>query len=365
MRILYRYLFKELITPFFFGVAAFTAIFIGTDLLFELTELYTAWGIDVLTLIKLFFLSLPPIVVLTFPMATLLATIMGYGRLSGDGEITALRAGGISIYKLIIPALVVGLLMSGFTIFINELVVPQSNYKYNQTVHRIKHGREIPKTQYNLYLTPLDSKTNRPDYVLYTYSFNGETGIMKDVLLQEYEGGNPSTLIKAEQAKWLENGWNFYDGVIYHLKEGERVPSLKFKEYKSRENIHRPEKINRLKKSPEDMSLQELTEYISMQEEQGRNAYQEKVQLHHRFSIPFANFIFALIAAPLGIKPRRTGGSATGMGLSIIVIFIYYGLMTIGDALGGQGTITPWLGAWMQNIIFTIIGGFMLYQVGK
>jgi lipopolysaccharide export system permease protein len=53
------------------------------------------------------------------------------------------------------------------------------------------------------------------------------------------------------------------------------------------------------------------------------------------------------------------------MGLSIIVIFIYYGLMTLGDALGGQGTVSPWLGAWMQNILFTIVGGFMLYKVGK
>jgi lipopolysaccharide export system permease protein len=188
---------------------------------------------------------------------------------------------------------------------------------------------------------------------------------MQDVLLQEYQGGNPTTLIKAQKAKWLENGWNFYKGVIYQLKEGERVPSLKFKEYKTREEIHRPGEISKLDKSPEDMSLQELTSYIMMQEEQGRNAFQERVKWHQRFSIPFANFIFALIAAPLGVKPRRTSGSATGLGLSIIVIFIYYGLMTLGDALGGQGTVSPWLGAWMQNILFTIVGGFMLYKVGK
>lgn len=365
MRIIYSYIFKELITPFLFGVAAFTAIFVGTDLLFKLTEFYTAWGVGIFTLVKLFFLSLPSIIVLTFPMATLLSTIMGFSRMSGDSEITALRAGGISIYKLIIPALIVGLLMSGVTIFINELVVPEANYKYNQIVWNIKHNRNMPKTQYNLYLTPLDSSTNRPDYILYTHSFNGATGEMEDVLLQEYEGGSPTTLIKAQKAKWLDNGWNFYDGVIYHLKEGERVPSLKFKEYKTREDIHQPDEINSLDKNPEDMTLQELKKYINLQEEQGRNAYQEKVKYHHRFSIPFANFIFALIAAPLGIKPRRTNGSATGMGLSIIVIFIYYGLMTVGDALGGQGTVAPWFGAWMQNILFLIIGGYMLYNVNS
>ena len=363
MRIINKYIYKELITPFLFGVAAFTGIFIGTDLLFKLTEYYTVWGVEVFTLLKLFFLSLPSIIVLTFPMATLLATIMAFSRLTGDSEITALRAGGVSLYKLILPALIVGLLMSGVTIFINELVVPKANYEHKQIVHRFKHGEEIPKTQYNLYLTPLEN--NRPDYILYTYRFDGDTGVMDDVLLQEYEDGEPTSLIKAEKAEWLKDGWKFFDGSIYHLKEGARVPAMTFSEYRTREDIHEPDRISSLDKDPDDMSLNELSDYIAMLEEQGRNAYEEKVRWHQHFSIPFANFIFALLAAPLGVRPRRSSGSATGLGLSIIVIFIYYALMTVGGALGGQGTVEPWIGAWMQNFFFLLVGAVMLYRVGK
>lgn len=365
LRIIYKYIYKELITPFFFGVAAFTGIFIGTDLLFELTEYYTVWGVEFLTIFKLFFLNLPSIIVLTFPMATLLATIMAYSRMTGDSEVTAFRAGGISLYKLILPALIIGLLMTGVTIFVNELIVPQANYQYKQIVYRFKHGENMPKTQYNLYLTPLDADNNRPDYILYTHQFDGDTGVMKDVLLQEYESGDPTTLIKADKAEWLEDGWKFFDGSIYHLKEGARVPTMTFSEYRTREDIHNPDRIANLDKDPEDMSLSELSEYIGIQEKQGRGAFEEKVRWHQHFSIPFANFIFALLAAPLGVKPRRNSGSATGMGLSIIVIFIYYALMTVGSALGGQGTVQPWLGAWMQNFFFLIVGGFMLYKVGK
>ncbi|MFW6028955.1 MAG: LptF/LptG family permease [Halanaerobiales bacterium] len=363
MSIIYKYIYKELLTPFFFGIAAFTAIFIGTDLIFELTEYYTKWGVDILTLLKLFFLSLPSIIVLTFPMGTLLATIMGYSRLSGDSEITALRAGGVSIYKLILPALILGLLMSGITIVINEFVVPKANYEHKQIVYEFKHGEQMPKTQYNLYLTPLEK--NRPDYILYTYRFNGETGEMNDVLLHEYEDGDPVALIKAKKAKWLENGWEFYDGSVFHLKEGERIPAMTFSEYRSREDIHEPDRIASLDKNPEEMNLRELADYISNMEEQGKNAYEEKLQWHQNISIPFANFIFALLAAPLGIKPGRSSGSATGFGLSVLVIFIYYAIMTIGGALGGQGTIAPWFGAWMQNFIFLLIGGILIYRVGK
>ncbi len=365
MKIIYKYISRELVPPFFFGVAAFTGIFIGTDLLFELTEYYTAWGVGVLTLIELFFLSLPSIIVLTFPMATLLAAIMAYSRLSSDSEITALRAGGISLYKLIIPALIMGLIMSGATIAINEVVVPGANVRHNSIVHQFKHGQQRPKSQYNLYLTPLDSETNRPDYILYTYRFDGDDGSMEDVILQEFTDGEPDSLIKADRAEWLDSGWNFYDGVIYHLEEGERVPAMEFKEYRDREEIHDPDQIAQLDKDPDDMNLGELSNYIKVQREQGKNAYPERVRWHQHLSIPFANFIFALLAAPMGIKPRRSGGSATGLGLSIIVIFIYYALMTVGDALGSQGAVAPWLGAWIQNIFFLVVGGYMLSRLGR
>jgi len=89
------------------------------------------------------------------------------------------------------------------------------------------------------------------------------------------------------------------------------------------------------------------------------------VSLQQRIAIPFANIIFALLAAVLGILPQRSGGSATGMGISIIVIFVYYSLLTIGNALGEEGTISPVLGAWLQNIVFLGIGGIMLYRIGK
>ena len=365
MKLVYKYISKELIAPFFFGVAAFVGIFIGTDLLFRLTDFYSNWGIGIITLLKLFFLSLPSIIVLTFPMATLLATIMAYSRLSNDSEITAFRAGGVSIYKLVIPAVILGLLMSFVAIGLNEYVVPRSNYLYDKIVWKFQHGRQLPSTQYNLYLTPIDNQSNRPDYILYTHKFDGNTGVMTDVYLQDYEEGKPSVLIQAESAEWLETGWKFYNGEIFYLKTGERIPGLKFDEYNATQIFNEPQEISKLNKNIDDMNFGELVEYINLRESQGRETLEERVKLHQRLSIPFASFIFALLAAPLGIKPGRSSGSAVGMGLSIIVIFIYYILMTVGDALGSQGTIYPWLGAWLQNIVFLILGSVLLYRVAR
>ncbi|MFW6386385.1 MAG: LptF/LptG family permease [Bacillota bacterium] len=364
MKLLYRYVFRELFAPFFFGVAAFTGIFIGTDLLFEITRYYTQWGVDLLTLLQLFFLSLPEVIVICFPMATLLATILAYSRLSGDSEITAFRAGGISINTLVVPALVIGLLMSFVAVGINEYVVPRANYRYNQISHRVRTGETRPRTQDNLFITQTESGGG-PDYVLYSSHFNGETGEMHDVVLQDFNAGEPNVLIEAEKAVWQEDEWYFYRGKLFHLREGERIPSLEFDEYVVRTVVYGPGQMEKMSKDIDDMTLGELSEHIAMLKDQGKPVNEELVDWHQRLSIPFASFIFALLAAPLGIRPRRSGGTAFGMGLSIIIIFIYYTVMTLGDAMAGQGAIAPWLGAWGQNIVFLVIGGIMLYRVGR
>ncbi|MFW5897595.1 MAG: LptF/LptG family permease [Halanaerobium sp.] len=360
-----KYIYKELIAPFLFGVAAFTGIFIGTDLIFELTEFYTEWGVDVFTLIRLFFLMLPEIIVLTFPMASLLGTIMAYNRLSGDSEITAMRAGGVSIISLVLPALIMGLITSGVTIGISEFLVPNANYQSEQIMYQARHGEQRPETQYDLFLTPMDSSTRRPDYMLYAHSFNGENGVMEDVVVQSFEDGSPDSVLQAERAEWLNDGWHFYNGTVYFLDRENRQPALEFSTYRSREEIHSPTQAGKLGKDIDEMNIRELNEHIALKEEQGRTAYEERVEMHHRFSIPLASFIFALLAAPLGIKPQRSAGSATGFGISIIVIFIYYVLMTVGDALGSQGSIQPWLGAWLQNIVIFIVGAGMLVRTAK
>lgn len=365
MKTINKYIYKELIAPFFFGVAAFTGIFIGTDLIFQLTEYYTEWGVNVLTLVRLFFLSLPEIIVLSFPMASLLGTIMAYNRLSGDSEITAMRAGGVSIISIVLPALVMGLVTSGVTVGITEFLVPNANYQAEQIIYQARHGEQRPETQYDLFLTPMDSKTRRPDYMLYAHSFNGDSGMMEGVVVQSFENGRPDSVLEAERAEWLSDGWHFYNGTVYFLDQEGRQPALKFSNYRSREDIHSPTQAGKLGKDIDEMNIRELRDHIALKEEQGRAAYEERVEMHHRFSIPLASFIFALLAAPLGIKPQRSSGSATGFGISIIIIFIYYVLMTIGDALGSQGTIQPWLGAWLQNIIIFIVGLGLLYKTAK
>ena len=365
MKIYFRYILKELIQPFIFGIAAFTAIFISIDTIFRLTDLYVQYDIGLTGLLELFLLSLPQIIVYTFPMGALLATILAYSRLNGDSEITAFRAGGFSLKRLIIPALVLGMTVSLGAIGINEFVVPRANYHFRLLEHEFKHGEVRPRTQHDLFLTPLDRESGGPDFILYARLFDADRGEMESVVLQEYERGSPAILIEAERAVWANDNWYFYDGHMYQIRRGEQIPQMGFSEYIVRTEIYDPGEIARLDRDMDEMNIRELGQYIERRRAEGHKAYEERVLWHQQLAIPFASFIFVLLAAPLGLKPRREGCSATGMGLSVVIIFIYYGIMTLGDALGGQGTISPWLGAWGQNIIFLAAGLVMLYKIGE
>ncbi len=366
MKLYFRYILKELIQPFIFGVAAFTAIFVGIDILFQLADLYASFDISIFKLIELFLLSLPQVIVYTFPMAALLSTILGYSRLAGDNEVTALRAGGFSLRKIVVPALIIGLTVSLGAIFINEFVVPETNYRFAREEYRIKTGEEMPRSQSNFFLTPLDGEHGGPDFVLYSGYFDADSGEMTDVILQEFDRGKPHVLIEAERAVWRNDDWEFYAGSLYEMQVGERLPKLEFEEYVIRADIGDPEALADLDRDPDEMNMRELYHHIEVLRNQGREALEERVIWHQNLSIPFASFIFALLAAPLGLRRQHRGGSsATGMGLSVVIIFIYYGLMTVGDALGSQGTLPPWLGAWGQNLLFLTIGLIMLYRLGQ
>jgi len=126
MRLLDRYMASELIWPFLVGVAAFTAILTGTNMLFQLAKL-AATGVPLTIVVKLFVLSLPAFVVLTFPMAMLFSSLMAFGRLSGESEMIAMFAAGINLYRLLLPVLVISLAVAVLTWEFNEAVVPWSS----------------------------------------------------------------------------------------------------------------------------------------------------------------------------------------------------------------------------------------------
>jgi len=362
MRILDKYIIKELLGPFVFGICAFSSVFIGTSTLFKIAQYITKYGASVTAVVKLFFLSLPNIIVLTFPMSMLLAALLAFGRLSGSSEITAMRSGGISFYRLTAPVLIVALFVSLFAVAFNEFIVPRANTAYNHIVRYEIERNTAPKSQEHIIIKEV--KDGNIERLMYARKYDEATNTLQAISIQEFENGNIVRVQNAETAQWQNSHWIMYNGTIHDLSTaGNLQRTMKF-EQQVMPITKNPTSIKREQKDESEMTIKELKQQIKVLQSEYVKSSSYEIELQQRVSIPLASFVFALIGAPLGLQPQRSS-SSIGLGLSIIVIFIYYSIMTVTSALGQGGALPVIIAAWIPNITGVIAGCYLMRKAAR
>jgi len=357
--ILDRYILRELLGPFFFGIAAFTCILAGSSVLFYLVGDALRYGIPFGQMMQLFVYKLPSVIVFTFPMSTLLATILAFGRLSSDLEILALRASGIGFERIIIPVAAFGLIVSLITIGFNENIVPQATFSSQQLMRQYTEKKD-PNIKQHINLTEYDTEGNP---LRITHIQKVDNGVLINATVAEYEKGQLIRVMSAKTGRWVSNtGWEFNDGVMHHfsIENPYNLYVIHFK--KEIIDIPIDTSSEDKPKDPDAMNARELKEKIQFQKRTGENPIHNLMKYHMKFSVPFASLIFSILGAAVGVRPHRSS-SALGLGLSIVIILIYYILLSTGMALGISHLLPPILGAWLPNIVVGVIGLLLLKQV--
>ncbi|NLD11903.1 MAG: YjgP/YjgQ family permease [Firmicutes bacterium] len=357
MRCLERYIYKELLSPVLFGVVAFTLIFVAADLFFMLARLLVDGTVGLGTVMRLFVLGLPRIVALTLPMSTLLGILLCYSTFSASSEIVAMRAAGLSLIGIMTPALIVALIVSGATFAFNEKVVPGANRRFEEIMWEIGK-RSNPFIQRNLVLREFERGVLTR--LVFADTYDAEKEQFSRVTMQEFEDGRLVRITEAASARWDESAWLFEDGISYNVVDGDRVVSVRFARQEGR-IAYTPKEVARGGLSPDEMSASELRQHVRRLKEQGQDVTKLLVEYYLKFAIPFAGMVFGLVAAPLGITTHRSSTSR-GFGMSILIIFVYYVIMSLSCALAERGSIPPMLGAWFSNILFGSIGGLMMVK---
>jgi len=362
MRILDRYILKELLGPFFFGIAVFASILVGTGPLFRIAQYISQYGASLWTCVKLLTYSLPAIIALTFPMAMLLASLMSFGRLSSSSEIVAMKCGGLSFYRLAAPVFLVALAVSFFSMAFNEILVPRANAAYSYIVHYEIMKNTRPKSQEHVVIK--DIASGQLERLTYARRFDEDLSMLMGVTIQEYDKDRLVRIENAEKALWKDGSWTMQNGIIYDMTEDGRVErTMRFVE-QAMPVEKAPATIARDQKRPEEMTIRELKQHISiLKREQVRTGFFE-VELHQRIAVPFACFIFALIGVPLGIQRQRSS-SSIGLGISVIVIFAYYAVMSMTMALGQGGTLPAAMAVWIPNLLGLVAGVFLVHRASK
>jgi lipopolysaccharide export system permease protein len=357
MTILDAYVVRKLVKPFAIVLCLFVGIFVLVDL-FDNAHSFIDNNVPVGVVLQYYVYYLPLIVVLTSPIAMLLATLLAVGALSRKNELMALKGSGVSLYRILAPVIATAVLVSALNVVIGELLLPPA------TRHRLL----IKETSINRRAS--DIMTSDPIYVTTSGTMflarrlNSRTRTLEQVTVEEFDEENsPTTRIDAETAVWEDGSWVFYDGSLRRFTAtGEEVTAFERLAPGYTEPL--PNQLDVRKLEPDEMAYRELRQYITRLRASGNNPRKLSVQLQQKIAFPFVTIIMTLLGGTLAAGARRSG-FALSFAAALTVSFFYYGLLQVGQVLGRQGILEPWLAAWISNFVFVGVGAALLAKAPK
>jgi lipopolysaccharide export system permease protein len=360
--ILDRFILGRMISPFLFGIMSFTVIMVAGNLLFSLADLVIKQGVAMSLIARLFLYSLPAVIALTIPMSCLLAALLGFGGMSSNSELVALKSVGISFGRIVSPLVIAGAFMSIFSFVLNETIVPVSA-RAAANVTRYEIARRTPPVfRDNVFIR--DVSDGRLDRIVYINRVLPGSGEMRDILVQEFAEGHVSRIAAAPAGYWENGLWWLRDGQVFEVKENGMVETLfTFDKYKLSLDFA-PSDVDRDSADPEEMSLDEL--YVTMRnaEKQGNSAGRLEMLFHLRVSVPWACVVLALVGAAVGGRPQKSG-SGVGLGLSIVIVFCYYVIMSLCKSLGEADFVPGVVAAWIPNAVFLSVGVVLIKRANR
>lgn len=368
-----RYLASELIPPFLFGVGAFSSVGVAVGTLFDLVRKVVESGLPLQIAIDVFVYKLPSFIVLAFPMATLLAALITYSRLSSDSELIALRSCGVSIYRLVLPAVVLSLIVTGITFVFNEQVVPAANHQAEITLERALKDEKPSFREENIFY-PEYQQVKQPDghkakvlsRLFYADQFDGER--MKGLTIVDHSKEGLNQIVVAESAMWnpAQNTWDFYDGTSYVIAPDSSYRNIVRFEHQQLQLPNTPLKLAKKNRDSDEMNIAEVRERLELARlsSDDKKIRRYTLRIQEKIAFPFVCVVFGLIGAAMGSRPQRAS-RATSFGISVMVIFCYYSLQFVSSALGLTGVLSPYVSAWLPTLLCLGAGGLLLMRVAR
>jgi len=365
LSILDRYLVKELWPTFWFGVGIFTAVGLSVGALFELVDQITDLSLPLTIAVQIFLLQTPYYMGLAFPMAALLASLLTYSRLSNHSEIIALRGCGISLYRLVVPAIVCSLLVAGLTFGINQAVVPASKYQAAALLSQFLNQEQPQFHNQNIFYQEFDEE-HELKRLFYARRFDGLQ--MNGLTILDFSQKPLNQVVTAETAMYSpsQNLWSFFNGTIYLVApDGSSRNLLRFEEHQL-QLPRTPLELVALEPSTLEMNVAQLTLRLQEARQHGdpKDIRKLRMRIHQKFSLPLIAVVFGLMGSALGTRPRRSS-SATGLGVSVLIIFAYYLISFLADALGQLGVLGPVTAAWLPALLGLSIGLWLLIWTAR
>jgi lipopolysaccharide export system permease protein len=370
MRLLDRYLFRELLTPLAYCLGAFLIFWISYDLFTELEELQER-KLHTLDILNYTLAMTPEFLVQVLPVALLLALLYTLTNHARFNEITAMRAAGISLWRICLPYFAVGVAASAIYFAVNEILVPRSLDWADKILTRYVQKPEDARAQ-DQFHGFINAREHR------LWLFDEYRARTSEMIKPEVNWNLPfgtNYLLKATRAVHTNGAWNFFD-VSEFLQAGTNesfVPLLRTnvlavpefnetpREIRSEMKISGHRDFHGMRQS--DISLKDIFDYLRLHPNLPRaDSSRLLSELHSRLAAPWTCLVVVFIAIPCGAMSGRRNFFFGVAGI-IAICFIYFVVQKISSAFGSNGDLPGWLAAWLPNLIFAATGLFLMSRV--
>jgi lipopolysaccharide export system permease protein len=351
MKIVDRYVLRQFLATLGFAVMALVVIFIIIDLLESLDDFLDQKApMDVVLQYYIYFV--PKTLKLMLPVSMLLAALFSVGRLSTNNEVTAMRTGGQSLFRFMLPLLIVSALVGGAQVYFNGWIVPMANAKKFAIERRYLGRNNAGVSLYRLYFR--DLPTRNVSIELY----DGEARLGRTVAIEVFTSEDRPRLIErydAPEMRWdsARAEWRLRNAV-HRRFVGDTVLYERFADIPAPFTI-RHDQIVRLQRNMEEMTFDEMGDLLETLRKGGKDTRMQQIAYMGEWAFPMANFIVVLIAVPFA-SVRRRGGIAVQIAAAMGISFAYIAFTLVGQAWGAATSMPAVAVAWSANIVFFVVG---------
>lgn len=358
MTILDRYILRQVIEMFIMGVFVFTSIIFASDTFITLIKQIALYGIPFKVALMIIILNLPSVFVMTIPMGVLLATVMTLNKLSLASEITVMRSCGIGLNRIAKPIFIFALIMSIASFFINETIVPITTKQSKDLALWALGQKNIPEGKQNFIFKELQ---NNGTLKRLFYVGHCKNKVLHNITVLDLSKPDTIQVLQAQDGSTSPAGWQFNRGAIYTVaQEGKILNTTFFENSVAQFGI---DLSNELKQSvAKEHNFISLLKYIRQNSDkisEQKNLY--LVSLYDKIALPITTIVLVLVGVPLAITPPRVRYNR-GFLFSILIIFTYYLIRALSISFGEEGSLSPFLAAWMANIVLLIAGSLLYYR---
>ena len=362
MRILTRYILREVVSHALIGAAVFTFILFTRDL-GRILELVVRNSAPLPSIAEIFFYTVPVALTYTIPMGVLVGILIGLSRLSADSEVTAMRASGLSVWSFLricsIFVVIAWLLALGNSVYL----APRSLASLDELQNKLRSSQASFEVQPRVFYEGF------PKIVLYVEDVKAMSGgaIWKGVFLADLSDPAAPRITLAKEGLLVSQG---PDSLDLHLTQGsthETDPTnpdhYQISTFDTTDlPLQIPPSSNPQQTEPASLSAMKVSELLRVARTSDPSTRRwTLIEFHRRFALPTACLVLAMVGIPLGLSSKK-GGKSSGFVLTILLVFLYYSLSLIGVSLARQARLSPPAGVWLADLLFLIGGAFLLWQ---